>query len=275
MRRSKLQTIVGFVCGFLVALAVHIVTYTLSITIITFVATTTAILTFLPAISTKKRLNESQTISEFESFLTVFAEELKRGNSPELAYENTIRHYTGPLRTELLEIFNRINSGLPLVSVINYMTAHPSLEKLRPLIFMVCRLIGIDSKKAGEHLAQAILRHRENRRLLEEREHIAKGLSFKIKILIFACSASSAILLAMLPLFSAIVVSQPIIRSNLAFNVQWLLAIAISATSSISAYYAGLMSFAKNPYTYSVASLIIFWGIFTMATSFVPTLLVH
>jgi len=262
-------------CGFLAALAIYIVTYTPSIAIITFVAITITILALLPTIFTKKEINESQAVSEFESFLTLLAEELKRGNSPELAYENTISHYAGPLRAKLLEVSNRIASGLPLVSVFDYMASQPNLKKLRPLMFMVCRLIETDSKKAGEHLAQAILRHRENRRLLEEREHVAKGLSFKIKILIVACSASSAILLAMLPLFSAIIISHLAVRSNLAFNVHWLLAIAISVTSSISAYYAGLMSFAENPYMYSVASLIVFWGIFIVATSFLPMLLVY
>jgi len=234
-----------------------------------------SILALLPSLFPRKSIKEKCALKEFESFLTLFAEELKRGNSPELAYKNALYHYNGPLRDQLVEVYKRVISGLPLASAFKSIMHSPNLKKHSPLLFMICKLIETNSKRAGEHIAQAVLRFRENRRLLEEREHLAKSLSFKIKVLTVACSASSAILLAMLPLFSTFIITQPITTASPTFNVHWLLASAISVTSGVSAYYAGIISLAENPYLYFTASLIVFWAVFLTATSFLPLLFLY
>lgn len=275
MRGYQLQVTVGIAAGGISALVIYVITQMLSLALLTFATLAISILTLLPDLFPRKSLRENCALREFESFLTLFAEELKKGNSPELAYKDALYRYKGPLRLQLVHVYQKVVNGLPLASAFKSIMQSPNLKKHNPLIFMICKLIEINSKRAGEHISQAVLRFRENRRLLEEREHLAKSLAFKIKVLTVACSASSAILLAMLPFFSAFIITQPITITSPTFKIHWLLASAISVTSGASAYYAGIISLAENPYLYFAAALIVFWVVFITATSFLPLLFPH
>ena len=275
MKGYRFQVVISITCGFISALVIYVITQMLSLVLLTFAALTVSILALLPRLSLRKSVKENYALKEFESFLTLFAEELKRGNSPELAYKNALSHYSGPLWNQLIDVYKQVLSGVPLASALNSIMHSPNLKKHSPLLFMICKLIETNSKRAGEHIAQAVLRFRENRRLLEEREHLAMSLSFKIKVLTVACSASSAILLAMLPLFSTFFIARPIITVSPTFSVHWLLASAISVTSGVSAYYAGIISLAENPHLYFIAALIMFWTVFLTATSFLSLLFLY
>lgn len=275
MKSYRLQVIISIVCGFISASVIYVITRMLSLALLTFAALTMSILALLPSLFLRKSIKEKCALKEFESFLTLFAEELKRGNSPELAYKNALSHYNGPIWYQLVEVYKKVISGVPIASALRSMEHSANLRKHSPLLFMISKLIETNSNRAGEHIAQAVLRFRENRRLLEEREHLAMSLSFKIKVLTVACSASSAILLAMLPLFSTFFIVRSIVTASLTFNVHWLLASAISVTSGVSAYYAGIISLAESPHLYFIASLIVFWIVFLTATSCLSLLFLY
>lgn len=269
--RQKLYKSVGIVVSLLVAATVLVFTNMPYLAVLTFVTSTIAVLSLVTQLSPKKQIKEGLVVKELESFLTIFASKLKLGNSPECSYKKALQNYNGVLRTELVKLNKKIINGSQFSNTFNSITQNPSLKQCRPLIFISCKLTEMDSKKAGETIEQMVLRFRENRKLIEEREHLVRSLSFKTKVLTVACSASLAMMLAMLPLFSSLTILHTISGLQVTFQVHWLLAAAFSLTATVSAYYTGVASLAENPYLYSIASFLIFWLVFFASSSLVSS----
>jgi len=272
-------SILYFLCASIIASVIYILTNQLFLTTLVF---STIFVVFFSLRS--KNVNRETWVrlddapQEVESFFLTFSAELKRGNSPETAFRNTLQTYNGPLRQVFLETFSNTLSGSSLSLVLNHLQRKLSFKGCKEFLFMISKALRKNSQLAGENISKIILRLRENRKLDEEREHLLKALIFKVKILTIAISASLALLVSMLPLFSIFTSSVSFAfyyhNFNYTTETSWLWGVTLSLCSALSAYYAALAAIADHPHHYAILSLLVFWGVFTimspLARAFIP-----
>ncbi|MEM3088150.1 MAG: hypothetical protein QXP20_03450, partial [Candidatus Bathyarchaeia archaeon] len=270
------SSILYFLTSSIAALVVYILTSHIFLAILTF-ATISVMFSSLRSKTAnreaKGQLKDAR--QEMESFFLTFSAELKRGNSPEMAFRNTLQTYNGPLRQVFLRTFSNTFSGLPLAVVLNRLQHKVGFKGCKEFLFMISKTLRKNSQLAGENISKVVLRLREDRKLDEEREHLLKALLFKVKILTIAISASLALLVSMLPLF--LIFTSPISfvfyhHPNYATETSWLLGITLSLCSALSAYYAALAAIADHPRHYAILSLLVFWAVFTIMTPLAKTL---
>jgi len=262
-------SILRLLCTSIITLVVYIFTNQVSLAVLVF---STIFVVFFSSRSKNAnqeavfRLGDAQ--QEVESFFLIFSGELKRGNSPEMAFRNTLQTYNGPLRQVFLETFLSTLSGSSVSLVLNRLQRKLSFKGCKEFLFMVSKALRKNSQLAGENISRIILRLRENRKLDEEREYLLKALIFKVKILTIAISASLALLVSMLPLFSifASSVSFAFYYPNFNYTIEtpWLWGVTLSLCSALSAYYAALAAIAEHPRHYAILSLLVFWSVFAI-----------
>jgi len=270
------SSILYFLTTSIAVLVVYILTNHVFLAILTFATISVMLSSLRSKTANRDRGQLKDARQEVESFFLTFSAELKRGNSPEMAFRNALQTYNGPLRQVFLETFSNTLSGLPLALVLNRLQRKVSFKGCKEFLFIISKTLRKNSQLAGEDISKIVLRLREDRKLDEEREHLLKALLFKVKILTIAISASLALLVSMLPLFS--IFTSPISfvfyyhNLNYATETSWLLGIALSLCSALSAYYAALAAVADHPRHYAILSLLIFWGVFTIMSPLARTL---
>jgi hypothetical protein len=209
-----------------------------------------------------------ESIAELERFLALFGDRLSRGICQEEAFVEALRVYDGPLLFSLKRVEGRVLNGVPLEKALLALGLQAGSPEFRRVVMMASRLIGRGSKEAGERILHMVTRLRENRRLVEERESLIRATSFKVKVLTAGCSMSTALLTVLLPSFSALMNPRYALWPSVGvvlLDVSWTLAVALSVTCAISAYYAAEGSLADNPFTLSLLAAASYWLVFIVA----------
>ncbi|MFQ6085509.1 MAG: hypothetical protein ACE5OY_04495 [Candidatus Bathyarchaeia archaeon] len=171
---------------------------------------------------------------ELESFLMLFADELKKGYSPEMSFQVATRRYDGLLSDKLQKAHSRLVNGEPLEKTFQRLAHHLSEEGSSIALKVVEHFCMRDARSAGYNIAHFVRMLRQNRELQEEMKRMLESFGFRVRVITLACTAASAFIASLSPLLRMLTFG---IRYP--YEANWSVAIFLFLSSVIASYYAG------------------------------------
>jgi len=215
--------------------------------------------------------NSVSALVEFLNFLLYFTNELKLGESQEIALFRAVQSYTGKLKPILEECCDAVcywgnafnKSWLALKSKIKN-------TQIDFLIDLVNRMLSKSSLESGVRLTSVIHQLNANRELIREREGVIKAQQFKIKFLIFVMAGILGLVSGMTPLLTQIfnMLSNP--EVTITYNPLSSLALwgALFLMTVYSAYFLTKLVKMNKPIQYSFWTGLMFIFLCYFTTTF-------